>query len=473
MLWLFPIAFLPLGIAADASTLSMVTAADGSMAMLQKATVRSVTKHSTAPARQHQRGSGWWSSLMGQSDKEEEKPEPVEAEQTFNHKAASKELRELEEEADEDAHAKEEIENTVEELENIKAGEVNANEVSENTAEELEDTKAGDKNEEVEENVQPKPDHLSENEGNTEEVKESSQPQADHLSEDDVAERELSASSSDTTGDESNAKEDQYKRWKKSNTALETEEQSTNTSEEKKTEQPAEKNTHVEDEAVESKHAAKVSNKLDKKTLHFHSRKKAAVSGLGNTSALDDGGFKRVAKLQDKAQMTRFVERALQKVGLLVSSDTGLEKFVVLCIDGKGPDSFDGLTKEFYNSAAREKDSWVCVVKPGTSEYNDIEHKAFLALAHPSLGPGLTASLDEEGYVAASQNTEKSTEMDVFMHRVCNHLGLEVRNLWGLLGTVPFYSGAKAKQSFAALSEEVLGKSLLPGEWVTVAKQAD
>lgn len=196
-------------------------------------------------------------------------------------------------------------------------------------------------------------------------------------------------------------------------------------------------------------------------------RNMKVTGGLGGQVPLDDNGFERIAGLRDTQEMRRFLSRALRKAGLIVSNEAGLSSFAEKCISGDGPHTYDGLSQELFGTAARQ-DGWVSLLRHDAPEFN---LEQFRSVASPSLGPGLTQPLNEEGYQAVAK-LRNAEEMNAFVHRVINNMGLEVKDGLGLLGVVPWYDGTNAQQSYKALNAEILSTALKPGTWVTVASSS-
>jgi len=163
--------------------------------------------------------------------------------------------------------------------------------------------------------------------------------------------------------------------------------------------------------------------------------------------------------------MEAYLRRVVHKHGLLIKGDEGLQKFSDACKDGKGPNSYTDLSQEICAEATRST-GFACILEKGAKES---DNEAFAVVANPKMGPGLTEPLNEDGYTAVSK-LKSNEEMNVFIHRVVNHLGLEVKDRWGLLGLVPWYDGEDAKQSFAALTTEILGAAMKPDQWVAISK---
>mmetsp|Transcript_145505 Transcript_145505/g.253906 ORF Transcript_145505/g.253906 Transcript_145505/m.253906 type:complete len:290 (+) Transcript_145505:103-972(+) len=72
--------------------------------------------------------------------------------------------------------------------------------------------------------------------------------------------------------------------------------------------------------------------------------------------------------------------------------------------------------------------------------------------------------LSEQGYSFLSR-LKDDREMQGFVRRVIDDLGLEIVDEGGLMGMVPYYSGKKAKQSFAALEAELAKESKKRKAW--------
>jgi hypothetical protein len=67
---------------------------------------------------------------------------------------------------------------------------------------------------------------------------------------------------------------------------------------------------------------------------------------------------------------------------------------------------------------------------------------------------GAAASLDEKGYLAVAK-LKNQKQMQIFINRIIDDRGLYLVDEGGLKGFVPYYSGAKATQTFKALNEEI------------------
>jgi len=190
--------------------------------------------------------------------------------------------------------------------------------------------------------------------------------------------------------------------------------------------------------------------------------------GVGTMAALDHVGFQDVLKANDAFQMAQFVRRCVRQEGLLVANEPGLAFFAERCISSEGPRQFETLSMEIFAAAGLD-DSWVIVFKAGEEE---LKHSDFLVnfgpVLKPQQGKGLTAPLDTEGYETVSR-LQNFAEMNVFIHRVINHLGLVVIDRWGLLGIVPWYDGERSTQSFSTLTQEILSIAMTSGTWVQTA----
>merc|ERR1711924_254857 len=65
-----------------------------------------------------------------------------------------------------------------------------------------------------------------------------------------------------------------------------------------------------------------------------------------------------------------------------------------------------------------------------------------------------SVSLGESGYRKIAK-LESASEMEHFIKRVVDELGYKISDVGSLHGVVPYYSGKKAVQSYAALKEEL------------------
>jgi hypothetical protein len=78
-------------------------------------------------------------------------------------------------------------------------------------------------------------------------------------------------------------------------------------------------------------------------------------------------------------------------------------------------------------------------------------------------------SLDESGYksIIRSRNNAK---MARFITRLIEDMSLEIVDIGGLHGMVPYYSGQKSKQSFSSLQGELLSTARMGDGWVVKKK---
>jgi len=239
-----------------------------------------------------------------------------------------------------------------------------------------------------------------------------------------------------------------------------------------------ESNGEVHDVQEEQKLAAKSAPAAEDKEKPSENKKDAqkagdekehaSVTGMGSMASLDDDGLEEVLKLNDGIQMALFVRRAVHEAGLLISDDSGLDKFAGLHTgvqdpENDSPQDFTELCSQI-SKAAIGKNTWVSVMK-ADAPLNEAEQAAFGSVASPVDGPGLTTPLNEDGYKAVAK-VKNEAQMNVFIHRVVNHLGLKINDRWGIMGILPWYSGKEAVQSFAQLTSEILKASMLPGKWV-------
>merc|ERR1711924_415411 len=67
---------------------------------------------------------------------------------------------------------------------------------------------------------------------------------------------------------------------------------------------------------------------------------------------------------------------------------------------------------------------------------------------------GASASLDEKGYKAVAK-LKNQKQMMTFIKRIIDDRGLYLVDEGALTGIVPYYSGAKATQTFTALNDEI------------------
>jgi len=94
--------------------------------------------------------------------------------------------------------------------------------------------------------------------------------------------------------------------------------------EEKKLEAHSEPSSEDREKAVEKQAG-------DEKEKH------ASVTGSGSMASLDDSGLQEILKLHDGVQMALFVRRAVSKAGLLISDDSGVDRFAGGFLGHKDP----------------------------------------------------------------------------------------------------------------------------------------
>lgn len=88
------------------------------------------------------------------------------------------------------------------------------------------------------------------------------------------------------------------------------------------------------------------------------------------------------------------------------------------------------------------------------------------------LSPGQNVTLDETGYRIVVEKVSDA-EMELFIRRVIEQLGLVVRDEGKFKGMVPFYSGKAANQTFNALVGEINQATARRCGWVSRGTDAD
>merc|ERR1719160_631905 len=99
--------------------------------------------------------------------------------------------------------------------------------------------------------------------------------------------------------------------------------------------------------------------------------------------------------------------------------------------------------------AAHDSSSSRSETQPASSK-----REAEVLMQDAASGVGAKAALDEKGYKAVAK-LKSNKEMEAYVRRVLNKLGLHVVDEGALKGVVPYYSGKKSTQSYAKLVEEI------------------
>mmetsp|Transcript_72420 Transcript_72420/g.132586 ORF Transcript_72420/g.132586 Transcript_72420/m.132586 type:complete len:515 (-) Transcript_72420:150-1694(-) len=180
----------------------------------------------------------------------------------------------------------------------------------------------------------------------------------------------------------------------------------------------------------------------------------------GSKVALNEKGYRQVVTLQDKDQMKKFLRRVVRSTGLFIAHEHGLDSTATSFSKGKGGHKYADLTEKIA-AAAAEPDSWVTI----TSPHSKVSTRPG-PIDEPDLGPGLTAPLNQDGYLQVAE-LKSSSQMAVFIQRIINRLGFTVKNKYGLQGIVPWFNGENATQSYRALQREIQNTAMTPGQWVT------
>jgi hypothetical protein len=95
-----------------------------------------------------------------------------------------------------------------------------------------------------------------------------------------------------------------------------------------------------------------------------------------------------------------------------------------------------------------------------------IQRKSISLKAVKEIMEADNAPLSEEGYYALA-SSRSNRKMERFIERVAIDLDLQLTDVGGLKGVVPYYSGQKDTQSFDALQRELLTTAADPEGWLT------
>jgi len=167
---------------------------------------------------------------------------------------------------------------------------------------------------------------------------------------------------------------------------------------------------------------------------------------IGATASLDDAGYIAVVNLRQPEDMHAFIKRAAQALGLKVTSDAGLQKYMHF-LTGGDTQTYADLSADLLHTEKTD-DSWL---------EKDPEAKAAMS--------GKLAPLDDSGYIAVA-TMKNHKEMKSFVQRVVRRLGLQVVNEGNLDGFVAYYSGEKATQDMNKLKKELQEIAGRKGQWI-------
>jgi len=168
--------------------------------------------------------------------------------------------------------------------------------------------------------------------------------------------------------------------------------------------------------------------------------------GMGDFASLDESGYQAVAATRSRKAMSALCIRVLHEQGWQVSDNTVLEQLLPRHSGEQGVQSYQVLVSELR------------VISSGTRRVVEVSI-------------GRTADLSEHGYMGVAAKVS-DIEMELFIRRTVSHLGLQVINEGGLLGVVPFFSGAHAVQSYTALCMELGSTIQRTDPWLAVVGEA-
>lgn len=177
-------------------------------------------------------------------------------------------------------------------------------------------------------------------------------------------------------------------------------------------------------------------------------------AAVGQVASLSEAGYQAVVAAKSRAAMEAFVYRVLAQEKLVITKQGDLPG-VLPYYDGEcAEQSLSNLRAELHRGQFLEgcREPWIAPVKGSAMLQVDLEADK-VAYTGSALD-GTVANLNDEGYlaVAASKSNE---QMKIYISRVLAKEGLEVGNLDGLKGFVPYFSGECATQSYTALVKEL------------------
>jgi len=185
---------------------------------------------------------------------------------------------------------------------------------------------------------------------------------------------------------------------------------------------------------------------------------------LGDTVPLTPEGFQAVMDAPCGYEKELFVGRVVKDLGFDVKNETALHEWMTVVY--KEAHTLPGLRALISRASEDGTCPWLSpmpislmtlekpVRKPvrrKPSKVNMIESK------EQGIGKsmsGKTAPLNERGYKGVAK-LRSQKQMEIFVRRLVANQGLYVVDEGALRGMVPYYSGAKATQSFKALTTEI------------------
>lgn len=230
----------------------------------------------------------------------------------------------------------------------------------------------------------------------------------------------------------------------------------------------------------------------------------------GLLAPLNEAGYHKVASMRKPMQMDQFVRRTILSMGLHVTNPAALRQVVPRYSSAAGPPlSFAALRTEILTGSRTGEDSWVAPrvganapaaslvresAAAGAEPFKDGNRAAVSYLATGSqsfagasassysgtalygsavhganagleTGLGSNAALSESGYRAVLE-VKDNRQMEAFMRRTIQDLGLKVADDEGLKQMVPYLSGEAGSSSFGTFKGKVLNLLGQPNAWV-------
>jgi len=181
----------------------------------------------------------------------------------------------------------------------------------------------------------------------------------------------------------------------------------------------------------------------------------------GDVAPLTEQGYKAVAEAHSDADMEKFIRRTVKDMGYFVTIDGGVQGVAPYHSCQKDMQSMRSLRTEITRA-----------VKLGNSWASCFNASLDGPLNRSHVGAGALAKLDEEGYREVARMRD-SAEMEIFARRVVRHMGLQVTDFGRFHGVVPYFSGTKGSQTYAALELEIANTKASPCGWVADANDEE
>lgn len=197
----------------------------------------------------------------------------------------------------------------------------------------------------------------------------------------------------------------------------------------------------------------------------------SAIDGsvaTGSMAALNENGYKQVSSLKSNAEMGTYIRRVISSMGLSVTDEAGLTGVVPYYSGMSATQSFAALKHEIISAPKWIGHSKAALHSDGHESASFLVHGDHSGM---SMVTGASATLNEDGYESVAK-LKNNAEMKTFIQRVVDDMGGRVVDEPGFNGVVPYYSGQRATQTFAALRAEISSAPTSAKAWVEMDSDA-